>query len=120
MQIIQPVSLSILIFSVHTVNSLRCYSCENEKCESYKKEECPQSTGATCASAFFKIGDTERKLKGCIAEELCKGRPPFVPSNVDFTINCCNSNLCNSAITTKMSLFLAGFLALVSLCVSRF
>ncbi|XP_044162447.1 three-finger toxin MALT0070C-like [Bufo gargarizans] len=119
MEITYFLSLSVLVFlSIQTVNSLDCITCNDANCDTYKTVTCPEA-GAACQTVSFKMGDVKRVMKGCSSSmDSCQIKPPNVPQ--DANINCCQKNLCNSAITTKMSLLLAGFLVLMSLCVSRF
>ncbi|XP_040261736.1 lymphocyte antigen 6C2-like [Bufo bufo] len=119
MEITQLLSFSVLVFlSIQTVNCLQCYTCNDAKCEMSKPVNCPETSGAVCQSISFKMDYGNRVLKGCSSRDVCNVKPPNVPQ--DAVINCCEKDLCNSAITTKMSLLLAGFLVLMSLCVSRF
>ncbi|XP_044162650.1 lymphocyte antigen 6D-like [Bufo gargarizans] len=114
-------SLSVLIFlSIQTVNSLKCITCNNANCDNCREVTCPDTSGgAACESVSYETSDGKRVIKGCSSSmDSCQMQPPNVPQ--DAYINCCQTDLCNSAITTKMSLLLAGFLILMSLCVSRF
>ncbi|XP_040261796.1 uncharacterized protein LOC120977768 isoform X2 [Bufo bufo] len=121
MEITHILSLSVFILlSIQTVNSLRCSTCRGVNCDSYTTLTCREGTGAACQSVFFWKGDTRRNFRACTSRYECTRRPSFVPQDGGYTIECCYTDLCNSAITTKMSLFLAGFLVLMSLCVSRF
>ncbi|XP_044124247.1 lymphocyte antigen 6C1-like [Bufo gargarizans] len=121
MEITHLLSLSVLILlSIQTVNCLKCSTCNDTKCDTYKPVTCPEIPGAACQTVSFKMGDGKRVSKGCSTHELCEVKPPIVPQGVEFKTDCCATDLCNSAITTKMSLLLAGFLVLMSLCVSRF
>ncbi|XP_040261795.1 lymphocyte antigen 6C1-like isoform X1 [Bufo bufo] len=121
MEITHLLSLSVFILlSIQTVNCLQCYTCNDAKCEMSKPVTCPEISRAECQSISFKMGDVNRVLKGCSQRDLCNVKPPIVPPGVEFKTHCCDTDLCNSAITTKMSLLLAGFLVLMSLCVSRF
>ncbi|KAM4019518.1 uncharacterized protein ACNLHF_000221 [Anomaloglossus baeobatrachus] len=107
----------LIICGTQTVSSLRCTQCENQ-CKSATTSTCPARN--RCFSLSFSQGNDEVKLKGCTPPELCDVRPPFVPAGTSFKSSCCDTDLCNSAVTNKMSLMAAGFLALVSLYASRF
>ncbi|XP_056394388.1 CD59 glycoprotein-like [Hyla sarda] len=119
MGLTQLLSISILLlFSFQTVDSLRCYTCRDPpECTSTTIRTCPP--GDSCFIAIVEIGYFDKLYQKCTRPSDCgRGHLPIGASSA--TQYCCNEDLCNSAVTNKMSLFTGGFLVLVSLYVSRF
>ncbi|CAJ0965957.1 unnamed protein product [Ranitomeya imitator] len=119
MQTPQLIYLTVLIAcGTQTVTSLNCFQCSDPQCKNPTTTTCPARNH--CFSLAFSQFNAEVAIKGCSPPELCNHRPPLVPPGVSYKSSCCDTNLCNSAITNKMSLVSAGVLVLVSLHVSRF
>ncbi|XP_077148632.1 lymphocyte antigen 6 complex locus protein G6c [Ranitomeya variabilis] len=111
--------LTILILSSsQTVTSLQCYACTDLSCNNDPyKMPCP--AGNKCLSVSYTYGNTHFAVKSCTPPAMCSFPPTYVPSGVSYKQTCCDTDLCNSAITNKMSLVSAGVLVLMSLYVSR-
>ncbi|PIO29445.1 hypothetical protein AB205_0164780, partial [Aquarana catesbeiana] len=101
-----------------TGSSLECYACVKE-CQSPTKMAC--SAGNRCFTLSAKHENFNFDAKSCIPAALCNqpygSLPPGFPS---LKPSCCDSNLCNSAVTNMMSLGTAVLLPLVSLYISQF
>ncbi|XP_077142035.1 uncharacterized protein LOC143806022 [Ranitomeya variabilis] len=108
----------ILLMSSQMVSSLRCYICQDSDCSELCTTTC--SEGKICRSVSYSVVGVESVAKGCYNKDKCDERPSYVPDGVSFESSCCDSNLCNSAITNKMSFIAASVLVLVSLYASRF
>ncbi|KAG8552833.1 hypothetical protein GDO81_003099 [Engystomops pustulosus] len=118
MKLTHPLSLTILIvLSFQTANSRDCYICKTPKCDALSTTTC--GGRSVCFSVDYNNGNGKIIVKGCTTQALCSQPLPFVPSGSSFNQRCCDAQLCNSAITNKISLLTAGLVALVSLYVSR-
>ncbi|KAM3911788.1 uncharacterized protein RB166_020323 [Leptodactylus fuscus] len=119
MQITRLLLLAILIvFSFQTAYSLNCYYCEDPQCNKQTTQPCP--SGYTCLAAKVTVGSNKMQVKSCSPPEMCNMPPAIAPPGSSYSQSCCSTDLCNSAVTTKMSLLTAALLVLVSLYVSRF
>ncbi|XP_069602594.1 lymphocyte antigen 6D-like [Ranitomeya imitator] len=109
--------LTILILSSsQTVTSLQCYVCTDTSCNSQHTMPC--SAGYRCLLLSFTYENIHFTVKGCSPPSTCSLPPSYVPSGASYTQRCCDTDLCNSAITNKMSIVSSGVLVLVSLYVS--
>ncbi|XP_069798821.1 uncharacterized protein [Dendropsophus ebraccatus] len=113
-------SLSFLILSVQTVNSLRCGTCADVQCNTTTSVTCPPDASDACVTLTITRGNAKTITKGCISKEECDSQLTIPPGASEINRNCCYNNLCNSAVINKMALSIAGFLVLVSLYVSRY
>ncbi|KAM4019493.1 uncharacterized protein ACNLHF_000196 [Anomaloglossus baeobatrachus] len=110
--------LTILILSSsQTVTSLQCYECSDLTCKNQYTTNCPGDQ--KCFLVSYTYGNTNFAVKSCISPAMCIKPPSYIPSEVVYSLKCCSTDLCNSAVTNKMSLVSAGFLVLVSLYSSK-
>ncbi|XP_063287500.1 CD59 glycoprotein-like [Pelobates fuscus] len=95
-------NIFFILLSCQIGNSLRCYACVEDEC-----------TITTCfaGQACGKTVTNGLHAKMCVPQQIC-----------DFSVNevktyCCHSDLCNSAVSARMS-FVTVIAALVALWVN--
>ncbi|KAM4019946.1 lymphocyte antigen 6E-like [Anomaloglossus baeobatrachus] len=105
-----------LLLGSQLATSLRCFQCSDPTCSELCTKTC--SDGNVCMSLSYTVGKFESVEKGCIRSKDCDAQPSKVPDGVSYELSCCDWEMCNSAITNKMSLITAGLLVLLSLYAS--
>ncbi|XP_031567565.1 lymphocyte antigen 6 complex locus protein G6d-like [Actinia tenebrosa] len=110
------VILLVLLLNVTAINGLECYSCATtkdwDKCNDAKKEQTCPSSYTRCLKAevhFEGAASADTYLKGCVPPdsctaqtlEKCKTSVPGV--KVSCKVNCCDGDLCNTGVATKLS-----------------
>jgi hypothetical protein len=97
-------------------NAVKCFSCENELCESFKQVECEAEE--VCIKYSINITDLSfyREYKRCGGSEFCKlFLEAPIEGNNERKCNWCNTNLCNSATFPQVSLLLLSVVVTILL-----
>nr|DBA20543.1 TPA: hypothetical protein GDO54_017308 [Pyxicephalus adspersus] len=114
------ITLVLLLLSCHIGHTLDCYSCDYGICIAPSKESC--SFGQVCATETAKdnTGFLNLKKKGCtsLTDCLSESSVTYLGYTVTTTRSCCITNLCNSAVTPKVSV-VTGVAAIVAFLLTK-
>ncbi|XP_063289320.1 sperm acrosome membrane-associated protein 4 [Pelobates fuscus] len=106
--------LFFVLLSFHLAHSLECYQCDYGTCLIKSKVNCGPLESCVTYSATV-AGITLRK-RGCATPTQCitESSETYTGVTVKTTPSCCISELCNSAITPRLSA-VTGIAVLVAL-----
>ncbi|CAH2314374.1 Hypothetical predicted protein [Pelobates cultripes] len=95
--------LFVILLSCQTGHALQCYTCALGNCVT---STCP--SGQVCGKVVSSFGT----VKVCLSQDTCG------VSEQGIATYCCSTDLCNSAVSAKMS-FVTVIAALVALWVTK-
>ncbi|CAH2314367.1 Hypothetical predicted protein [Pelobates cultripes] len=106
--------LIFVILSSHLGHSLECYQCDYGTCLVPSKTTC--GLLESCVTYTSTAAGVSLKKKGCVSPTQCftESSETYLGLTVKTTPSCCITNLCNSAITPRLSA-VTGIAVLVSL-----
>ncbi|KAM9323899.1 uncharacterized protein PAF06_020138 [Gastrophryne carolinensis] len=116
MKYILPVAL-VFLLTCWAGNALKCYACVGD-CRSPQTLTCPG--GTRCLDITVEHGKEKYESKSCSPSLLCDQPFDTPPGFPKIKPRCCDTDLCNSAVSNMVSLVIAAILPLVSLYLSQF
>ncbi|XP_063287499.1 sperm acrosome membrane-associated protein 4-like [Pelobates fuscus] len=110
--------LIFLILSSQLVHSLECYQCDYGTCLVPSTKTC--GFLESCVTYTSTAVGIPMKKKGCVNPLQCFAEASFtyLGATVTSTPSCCITNLCNSAVTPRLSA-VTGIAVLVSLWLAK-
>ncbi|KAM5146439.1 uncharacterized protein ACMZJ9_013649 [Mantella aurantiaca] len=115
MKMYAGITVALLLLSCHIGHAINCYSCEYGLCLTPSTDSC--SFGQVCGTETAKdnAGFLNLKKKGCTSLTDCLGESSvtYLGYTVTTTRSCCITNLCNSAVSPKVSI-VTGVAAMVA------
>ncbi|XP_063791812.1 sperm acrosome membrane-associated protein 4 [Pseudophryne corroboree] len=108
----------LLLLSSHIGHAMECYSCDYGICLFPTKETC--GLLQICGTETAKTGNLNLRKKGCLGPTECltESSVTYMGVTVTTTRSCCVTNLCNSAVTPKVS-FITGIAAMLAVLLPK-